>query len=44
MDETERSNADVLWIRIPMLLGLLDLDPDPLVKGTDPNSSIIRQK
>jgi hypothetical protein len=34
----------VLWIRIRMILGLLD--PDPLVRGTDPDldPSIIKQK
>jgi hypothetical protein len=30
--------------RIHMFLGLLDPDPDPLVKGTDPDPSIIKQK
>ncbi len=30
------------WIR--MFLGLLDPDPDPLVGGTDPDPSIIKQK
>ncbi len=36
--------APVLRIRIRMFLGLLD--PDPLVRGTDPDSdpSIIKQK
>ncbi len=39
----------VLWIqiqicRIRMFLDLLDLDPDPLVRGTDPDPSIIKQK
>jgi hypothetical protein len=32
----------ILIRRIRMFLGLLD--PDPLVKGTDPDSSIIKQK
>jgi hypothetical protein len=33
-------------IEIHMFLGLLDPDPDPLVKGMDPNQdpSIIKQK
>jgi hypothetical protein len=32
--------------RIPMFLGLLDPDPDPLVRGLDPDpdGSIIKQK
>jgi hypothetical protein len=30
--------------RIHMFLGLLDPDSDPLVKGTDPDPSIIKQK
>jgi hypothetical protein len=30
--------------RIHMFLGLLDPDPDPLVRGTDPDPSIIKQK
>jgi hypothetical protein len=34
----------VLRIRIHRFLGLLDPDPDPLVRGTDPDSSIIKQK
>jgi hypothetical protein len=37
----------VLRIRIrqiSMFLGLLDPDPDPLVRGTDPDPSIIKQK
>jgi hypothetical protein len=43
----------VLWIRIrriPMFLGLLDLNPDPLARGTvpdlvlDPDPSSIKQK
>jgi hypothetical protein len=38
----------VLRIRIAMFLGLLDPDPDPLVRGTDPapdpEPSIIKQK
>jgi hypothetical protein len=29
--------------RIRMFLGLLDPDPDPVVRGTDPNPSIIKQ-
>jgi hypothetical protein len=33
-------NMSVLWIR--MFLGLQD--PDPLVRGTDPDPSIIKQK
>ncbi len=28
----------------PRVLGLLDPDPDPLVRGMDPDPSIIRQK
>jgi hypothetical protein len=31
-------------LRIRMFLGLLDPDPDPLVRGTDPDPSIIKQK
>jgi hypothetical protein len=31
-------------IRIWMFLGLLDPDPDPVVRRTDPNPSIIKQK
>jgi hypothetical protein len=34
----------VLRIRISMFFGLLDPDPDPLVRGTDPDPSIIKQK
>jgi hypothetical protein len=36
----------MLRIRIPIFLGLLDLDPDPIVRGTDPDlvPSIIKQK
>jgi hypothetical protein len=30
--------------RIRMFLGLLDLDPDPLVRGMDPDPSISKQK
>jgi hypothetical protein len=30
--------------RIRMLLGLLDPDPDPLIRRTDPDPSIIKQK
>ncbi len=30
--------------RIRMFLGLLDPDPDPLVRCTDPDPSIIKQK
>jgi hypothetical protein len=36
----------VLWIRIyriHMFLGLLDPDTDPLVRGMDPDPSIIKQ-
>jgi hypothetical protein len=33
----------VLWI-LPVFLGLLDPDPDPLVRGVDPDPSIIRLK
>jgi hypothetical protein len=36
-----------IWIRIlqiHMFLGLLDPDPDPLVRGMDPDPSIIKQK
>ncbi len=39
--------ATVLRIRIrriQMFLGLLDPDPDPLVRGMDPDPSIIKQK
>jgi hypothetical protein len=50
--ETKRekhTKKPVLWIRIRicrirMFLGLLDPDPDPLVRGTDPNPSIIKHK
>jgi hypothetical protein len=31
-------------IRIHVFLGLLDPDPDPLVRGMDPDPSIIKQK
>jgi hypothetical protein len=31
-----------LWIRIRRILGLPD--PDPLVRGADPDPSIIKQK
>ncbi len=34
----------VLRIRIHMFLGLLDPDPDPLVRVMDPDPSIIKQK
>jgi hypothetical protein len=30
--------------RIHMFLGLLDPDPDPLVRGMDPDPSIVMQK
>ncbi len=30
--------------RIRMFLGILDPDPDPLVRGTDQDPSIIKQK
>jgi hypothetical protein len=33
-----------LRIRIHMFLGLPDLDPDPLIRGMDPDPSIIKQK
>jgi hypothetical protein len=38
-----KKNA-VLRIRIHMFLALQDPDLDPLVQGTDPDSSIIKQK
>jgi hypothetical protein len=31
-------------LRIRMFLGLQDPDPDPSVRGTDPDPSIIKQK
>jgi hypothetical protein len=34
----------VLRIRIRMFLGLLDPDPDPFVRGTDPDIYINKQK
>ncbi len=34
----------LLRIRIHVFLGLLDLDPDPLVRGIDPDPSIVKQK
>jgi hypothetical protein len=34
----------VLRIRIRMFLNLLDPDPDPLVRETEPVSSFIKQK
>jgi hypothetical protein len=34
----------VLRIGIHMFLGLLDPDPDPLVRGMDPDPSYIKQK
>ncbi len=34
-----------IWIhQILMFLGLLDPDPDPLVRAMDPDPSIIKQK
>ncbi len=30
--------------QIPMFLGLLDPDPDPVVRGMDPDPSITKQK
>ncbi len=36
--------APVLRIRIHVFLGLQDPDPDPLVRGMDPDPSIIMQK
>jgi hypothetical protein len=33
----------VLWIRIRMFLGLLNPDPDPLVRAMYPDPSIIKQ-
>ncbi len=44
-----QENRPVMWIRIHrihMFLGLLDPDPDPLVRGMDPDPdpSITRQK
>jgi hypothetical protein len=45
-----KNSEAVLRIRISMFLGLLDLDPDPLVRGTDPapdlvlDPSVIKQK
>jgi len=33
-----------LRIRSRMFFGMLDPDPDPLVRGTDPDPSIIKQK
>ncbi len=45
-EEKKVKNQPVLLIRIHMFLGLLDPDPDPLVRGTDPDPdpSIIKQK
>jgi hypothetical protein len=34
----------VLRIRIHMFLGLLDPDPDPLVRGMDPDPSIVQHR
>jgi hypothetical protein len=34
----------MLRIQIRMFLGLLDLDPDPLVLGMNPDPYIIKQK
>ncbi len=31
-------------LRVRMFLGLLDPDPDPVVRGTDLDPSIIKQK
>ncbi len=33
----------VLGIGIRMFLGLMDPDPDPSVRGTDPGPSVIKQ-
>jgi hypothetical protein len=43
MDET-KAERKKLRIRIGMFLGLLDPDPDTLLRGTDPDSSIKEQK
>ncbi len=43
----QQSEEPVLRIRIRrinMVLGLLDPDPDPLVRGTDTDPSIIKKK
>jgi hypothetical protein len=38
----------LIWIRIHVFLGLLDPDPDPLVRGMDPDPDLdpsnIKQK
>ncbi len=39
-----RNRSRILNRRIRMLLGFLEPDPDPLVIGTDPDPSIIKQK
>jgi hypothetical protein len=42
--DLQTSVADLDPRRIRMFLGILDPDPDPLVRGTDPDPSIIKQK
>jgi hypothetical protein len=39
--ESLEGSRPMLWIRICMLLG--PTDPDPVVKGTDPDPSIVKQ-
>ncbi len=43
---TADPKIDVFYpvLRIRMFLGLMDPDLDPLVRGTDPDPSIIKQK
>jgi hypothetical protein len=44
MEKTSQQNKNPVLgnqIQIRMFLGLLDPDPDPLVRGTDPDPEII---
>jgi hypothetical protein len=38
-----KDSSAVFQIRIRMFLGLLDLDPDPVVRSTDPDLSTINK-
>ncbi len=50
--DSRKSKRDVMKVDIPavlriltrMFLGFLDPNPDPLVRGTDPDPSINKQK
>ncbi len=39
-DMDEYTFESVLWIRIHVFLGLQDPDPDPLVRGMDPDPAL----